>query len=235
MRIFKFGGASVKDANGVRNVLNVLNAVGHENTLIVISAMGKTTNALEGLIDNYFNKKEDVQLAIHDLYRYHEEILNELFENNNHPIYTKVKSLFEELKGFLSWNKSPNYSFVYDQVVCFGEQISTNIVSAYLQNQGLDNSWLDVREYIKTDSNYRDANVDWEATMKAISEKVNKKAFNITQGFLGSDENNFTTTLGREGSDYTAAIFAYCLNADVCRILESVSNCLGSRWILDDC
>ena len=114
--------------------------------------------------------------------------------------------LFSELDHFISQNKSPNYNFVYDQIVSFGELISTTIISHYMGFMGIKTQWIDVRNLIKTDNNYRDANVDWDTTQKLISKNVKKKILNVTQGFLGSDENNFTTTLGREGSDYTAAI-----------------------------
>lgn len=228
MRIFKFGGASVKDAKGVKNVLKVLTEVGHENTLIVISAMGKTTNALEEIISKYFNKKEDVKVAINDLITFHHDIMDDLFEQNTHPVYKKVKELFDELEGFLKWNKSPNYSFVYDQIVCFGELLSTTIVAAYLEDQGITNNWLDVRCFIKTNDNYRDAKIDWDTTKSKINVGVDRKKLNITQGFLGSDDNNFTTTLGREGSDYTAAIFAYCINAESVTIWKDVPGVLNA-------
>ncbi len=228
MRIFKFGGASVKDADGVKNLVSVLQQTGHENTLVVVSAMGKTTNAMEVIVKNYFDNKEGLQASIHERIKYHNEILLDLFQNDKHPIFGRVKALFDELQGFLSWNKSPNYSFVYDQVVCYGELISTTIISAYLNEVGMTNEWLDVRNFIKTDNNYRDSNLNWELTQKNISERVNRKKLNITQGFLGSDLNNFTTTLGREGSDYTAAIFAYCLNAESVTIWKDVPGVLNA-------
>ncbi|MBL7472349.1 aspartate kinase [Robertkochia sediminum] len=228
MRVFKFGGASVKDANGVRNVVNVLKVTGHENTLLVISAMGKTTNAMEAVISAYFNNKPEVNGAIQEVVDYHLEIMNELFENTSHEVYGKFQQLIDELKGFLTWNKSPKKSFVYDQVVGYGELISTTIVSAYLNDQGLTNHWLDVRNFIKTNNEYRDAKVNWELTQERITGGVNRQVLNITQGFLGSDDNNFTTTLGREGSDYTAAIFAYCLNADSVTIWKDVPGVLNA-------
>ena len=228
MRIFKFGGASVKDANGIKNVVNVLKTVGYENTLLVVSAMGKTTNGMELIIKNYFNNKADLQSSIYEMVKYHNSILLELFENDQHPVFKKVKDLFDEDQGFFERNKSPKYNFVYDQVVGYGEFISTTIISAYLNEIGLKNEWLDVRKFIKTDDTYRDANVNWEATQSRISNDVNRKALNITQGFLGSDENNFTTSLGREGSDYTAAIFAYCLNAESVTIWKDVPGVLNA-------
>lgn len=228
MRIFKFGGASVKDAAGVKNVVNVLKEVGHENTLLVVSAMGKTTNAMEDIVNAYFKDKSTLSSVIHDVVKYHNDIIMDLFENEKHPIYGKVKALFEEVQGFLVWNKSPNYGFVYDQVVGYGELVSSTILSAYFNEVGITNNWLDVRDFIKTDDNYRDATVNWEGTQKKVTEGIDRSKLNITQGFLGSDENNFTTTLGREGSDYTAAILAYCLNATEVTIWKDVPGVLNA-------
>ncbi|THD69646.1 aspartate kinase [Robertkochia marina] len=228
MRVFKFGGASVKDAEGVRNVVRVLQVTGYENTLLVISAMGKTTNAMEVVVKNYFENKNAVNEAVEEVVQYHLAIMNDLFDNDQHPVYQRFHELVGELKGFLAWNKSPKKSFVYDQVVGYGELISTSIVSAYLLEQGIPNHWTDVRESIKTNSEYRDAKVDWELTQSSITKNINTGILNITQGFLGSDENNFTTTLGREGSDYTAAIFAYCLNADSVTIWKDVPGVLNA-------
>jgi aspartate kinase len=228
MKIFKFGGASIKDAEGVKNVLSVLEKVGYEDVLLVISAMGKTTNALEVVIKNYFDKSEALNASVQEVRKYHNQILLELFEDDKHPVFKAINSHFEDLDYFLSHNKSPNYNFVYDQVVSYGELVSTTIVSHFFNYSGLKNNWIDVRQFIKTDATYRDALVDWEQTQKLISKGVKKKALNITQGFLGSDENNFTTTLGREGSDYTAAIFAYCLNADSVTIWKDVPGVLNA-------
>ncbi|MFH6602690.1 aspartate kinase [Maribacter algicola] len=228
MRIFKFGGASVKDADGVRNLAKVLDQVGHHNTLLVVSAMGKTTNAMEAVVNAYFENGQSLPSALQDVINYHDDILNGLFENASHPIYDRVKSLFDEVHGFLAWNKSPKYNFVYDQVVGYGELISTTIISEYLNESGVSNTWLDVRNLIKTDNSYRDTTVNWEKTQQNVQTKVDRKKFNITQGFLGSDDNNFTTTLGREGSDYTAAILAYCLNADSVTIWKDVPGVLNA-------
>ena len=228
MRVFKFGGASVKDAAGVKNVVKVLKEVGHKDTLLVISAMGKTTNAMEAIVDAYFNDKNKIDSLIKSVADKHKHIINELFEIKNKEILNKVNALVEEFRGFLMWNKSPKYAFVYDQVVGYGELLSTTIVSAYLNEVGLDNHWLDVRELIKTNNSYRDAQVNWHSTEKAVQQKVNTGELNITQGFLGSDENNFTTTLGREGSDYTAAILAYCLDGDSVTIWKDVPGVLNA-------
>lgn len=228
MQILKFGGASVRDADGVRNLEKVLQHVGTEKTLIVISAMGKTTNALEKVIEHYFNSKHELQSSIQDVKKYHNGILLELFENESHEVFKVVTALFRELSEFFDRNKSPDYSFVYDQTIGFGELISTTIVSYYLNLKGVKNKWLDVRELIKTNSYYRNAKVEWALTQSKISEAIDEKALHITQGFLGSDGNNFTTTLGREGSDYTAAIFAFCLNAKSVTIWKDVPGVLNA-------
>ena len=228
MRIFKFGGASVKDADGIKNVFSVLEKVGHEDTLLVISAMGKTTNALELVIKNYFEKSNELHASLQEVRKYHNQILMDLFDDEELDVFYAVNSHFADLEYFIRSNKSPNYNFVYDQVVSYGEIISTTIVSHYFNHAGLKNNWIDVRNFIKTNNNYRDAELDWEKTQQLISKGVKKKALNITQGFLGSDENNFTTTLGREGSDYTAAIFAYCLSAESVTIWKDVPGVLNA-------
>jgi len=185
MRIFKFGGASVKDANGIKNVLSVLEKVGHEDTLLVISAMGKTTNALEIVIKNYFDKSPELHSSLQEVRKYHNQILLDLFDDEEHEVYFAVNSHFADLEYFIRSNKSPNYNFVYDQIVSYGEIVSTTIVSHYFNHAGLKNNWIDVRNFIKTNNNYRDADVDWERTQQFISKGINKKALSITQGFLG--------------------------------------------------
>ena len=219
MKIFKFGGASVKDAEGVKNVSMVLQSQGFNKCLLVISAMGKTTNALEKAVELYF-KKENYQTEIEGIKQKHIEIAKGLF-SENHSVYAEINLFFDDIESFLRRNKSPNYNFVYDQVVSCGEMISTKIVSEYLNDIGFKNQWLDARDYIKTDNSYRDAVVDWAKTNEFIS-NLNTEICYVTQGFIGSDENNFTVTLGREGSDYSAAIFAYCLNADAMTIWKDV-------------
>ncbi len=228
MRIFKFGGASVKDADGVRNLVRVLRETGYEDTFLVVSAMGKSTNAMERVVDAYFKDKPAMNGHLAEIRDFHKAILKELFPDEKHPVYTAVKILFEEVQGFLVWNKSPKYNFVYDQVVGYGELVSSTIVSAYLKEVDIENTWVDVRNYIKTDSNYRDVNVLWEKTQKQVAKGLDPNKLYITQGFLGSDDNNFTTTLGREGSDYTAAIMAYCLNAQSVTIWKDVPGVLNA-------
>ena len=227
MKIFKFGGASIKDANGVRNVVKVLEKVGYKNLLIVVSAMGKTTNALETVIDKYINNKKELNEELNTVKAFHFEILNDLFLSNKQEVFKVVDDLFNELQSFFKTNKSPDYNFIYDQVIGYGELVSTTIISHYLNEMSIKNKWLDVRECIKTDSYYRRANVDWDNTKEIISKKIDGATLYITQGFLGSDDNNFTTTLGREGSDYTAAIFAYCLNAESVTIWKDVPGVLN--------
>ncbi|RSC95134.1 aspartate kinase [Tenacibaculum singaporense] len=226
MRIFKFGGASVKDASGVKNVAKVLQHEGTENTLVVISAMGKMTNAFEQVVNDYFYKKESLKDSLKFVEDFHQNMLNDLF-STNHEVYNKVNHIFGELSGFMARNTSKDYNYVYDQMVGFGEFLSTTIVSAYLSEIGVENQWLDVREYIKTDGTYRDAKIDWEQTEQQIKEKVDVSKLNITQGFLGGFGTE-TTTLGREGSDYTAGIFAYCLDADSVTIWKDVQGVLNA-------
>lgn len=228
MKIFKFGGASVKDADGIKNVYDVLQKAGYEDVLLVVSAMGKTTNALEVVIKNYFEKSNELNSSVQEIKKYHNQIILDLFENEKDPVFAAVNEQFSDLEYFLAHNKSPNYSFVYDQIVSYGELISTTILSHFMNFMGIKTQWLDVRNFIKTDANYRDAGVDWELTQKNISKNIAPKILNITQGFLGSDENNFTTTLGREGSDYTAAIFAYCLNAESVTIWKDVPGVMNA-------
>jgi len=228
MRIFKFGGASVKDSSAVQNLFSILNQKGFDKTLVVISAMGKTTNAFELVVKNYFENKDELQYSINQIFEFHNQVALDLFSKQNHEIHMEIKLIFENLKGFLKRNKSPNYSFVYDQVVPFGELLSTKIISAYLNFKGIKSNWIDSRDLIKTDSNYRDADLDWNVTQKNILNKIDQKLLNITQGFIGSNKNNFNTTLGREGSDYSAAIYAYCLNANSLTIWKDVPGVLNA-------
>ncbi|AOW09069.1 aspartate kinase [Flavobacterium gilvum] len=228
MRVFKFGGASVKDAAGIRNVYDVLQQVGYEDVLVVVSAMGKTTNALEDVIKNYFDKSPELNSSVQEVKKYHNQILLDLFEDETNEVFTAANTHFNDLEYFLAHNKSPNYNFVYDQIVSYGEIISTTILSHFMNFKGIKTEWVDIRNYIKTDSTYRDAEVDWELTQKNIAGNFKRNILNITQGFLGSDENNFTTTLGREGSDYTAAILAYCLGAESVTIWKDVPGVMNA-------
>ncbi|REE83495.1 aspartate kinase [Lutibacter oceani] len=227
MKVFKFGGASVKDAESVKNVVRVLKHEGFEDTLIVISAMGKMTNAIEKIVDAYYYKTNNLAAQIEFVRNFHIEIIDNLFENKKNVILFDLEQLFGQLSGFLATNKSTDYNFIYDQVVGFGELLSTKIISIYLNEIGINNSWIDVRDYIKTDINYRNATVNWEETTININ-ALNTNNLFLTQGFLGSNSKNKTTTLGREGSDYTAAIFAYCLNAESVTIWKDVAGVLNA-------
>ena len=228
MRIYKFGGASVKDAEGIKNLFSIMKQEGFDKTLLVVSAMGKTTNAFELVVKNYFENKNELQYSINQIFEFHNTVLLELFLEKNHEVFNDVKLIFDNLKEFLKRNKSPNYSFLYDQIVPCGEILSTKIISAFLNFSGVKSNWVDSRELIKTDSNYRDADIDWKLTQKNISENIDKKKLNVTQGFIGSNQNNFNTTLGREGSDYSAAIYAYCLNAQSLTIWKDVPGVLNA-------
>ena len=219
MKVFKFGGASVKDAQSVKNVALVLETQGLESCLVVVSAMGKTTNALEKVVENYF-AKTDYQAEIEKIKLKHLEVSQDLF-TENHPVFEEISIFFSDIESFLRRNKSPNYNFVYDQVVSCGELISSKILSEYLNDIQFENVWCDSRDFIKTDRNYREGNINWEETENNMA-VLNQHQCYVTQGFIGSDDNNFTVTLGREGSDYSAAIFAYCLNAEAMTIWKDV-------------
>jgi len=228
MYIFKFGGASVKDANGVKNLLKVIKKKGDNNILVVVSAMGKTTNAFERIVNAYLEKDSNLEKHILHIKQFHIDIVNELISDKNHPLLFELEHMFGLLQGFMLANRSTNYNFVYDQIVSFGELLSTKIISYYLNEIGLVNQWLDVRQVIVTNDEFRDAKVNWEETKYRISKAVIKDKLYITQGFLGATSDNFTTTLGREGSDYTAAIFAHCLNAKSVTIWKDVPGVLNA-------
>ena len=227
MKIFKFGGASVKDANGVKNILNVLKHTGFDNTLIVVSAMGKTTNALERVVSSFFENKAQFSADLELVRIQHHSIIKELYDAENKVITDKVNALFDGVLDFLKTTDSEDYSWVYDQVVSLGELVSTTIISDYMQSQDIDNTWLDARKCIKTDAYYRDANLYWTDTEAAIQKEVAGKRTLVSQGFIASAPNGDTTTLGREGSDYSAAIFAYVLGADSVTIWKDVPGVLN--------
>ena len=227
MKIFKFGGASVKDADGVRNILSVLKHTGFDNTLIVVSAMGKTTNALENVVHSYFENKEQFPKKLEAVRSYHHQIIADLFSEEKVLVTEKIDSLFDGALGFLFDNTVDNYSLVYDQVVSIGELVSSIIISYYMRHEDIENTWLDARKCVKTDTYYRDANLDWEKTKTEILTMVKGNSTLISQGFIGSAPNGMTTTLGREGSDYSAAIFAYAIVADSVTIWKDVPGVLN--------
>jgi len=212
MKVFKFGGASVKDAAGVKNVAKILSKYKEDKPLVVISAMGKMTNALEEVARAFYLKQDDVSDKLNFVKEFHSKFLKELFEEG-HPVFDAVSNLLVEIEWALDSEPRPDYPFEYDQIVSVGELLSTTIVSAYLKEIGIDNDWLDARDVIKTDNKHQSAVINWDLTTACIKEKVNTDRLTITQGFIGCTSENFTTTLGREGSDYSAAIFATVLGA----------------------
>lgn len=228
MKVFKFGGASVKDAEGVKNVVQVLQKIGFSDVLLVISAMGKMTNAFEKITDAYYYKKEKLHFLIDEVRAYHYEIATDLFGDKEHQIFSEMEELFSEMTGFMIHNRSKDYNFVYDQIVGIAEFISTKIVSSYFNKVGIENTWINVKEFIKTNNDFRDAKVDWKLTEQNIRAKIIPQKLYITQGFLASDNEGKTTTLGREGSDYSAGIFAYCLSVESLTIWKDVEGVLNA-------
>ena len=227
MKVFKFGGASIKDISSIKNILKIISTYNEDRLVIVVSAMGKTTNALELVVHNYFNNKENLQASISEVYNFHLEIINNLFERS-HPIFSDISKSFEKLNSFIKANKSPSYSFVYDQIVSIGELLSSKIIHHFLLNNNINCSFIDARNCIKTNSKYRGAKVQWDITNEKIKDYISDSKISVTQGFIGSDKNNFTVTLGREGSDYSAAIFAYVLNAESLSIWKDVPGLLNA-------
>ncbi|MGF1924147.1 MAG: aspartate kinase [Bacteroidia bacterium] len=235
MQVFKFGGASVRDADGVRNLGNIIKNHGTNQILIVVSAMGKTTNRLEELTKAYINGDANSNLIFEEIKDAHFAILNKLFNDQRHPIYNDVANAFVEIEWLLEEEASDPADYLYDQIVSIGEMVSTKIVAAYLNEIGLPTIWADARNYVRTDNNYKDANVDWEKTSQEINKHLPtllSKGIVVTQGFVGGTSENFTSTLGREGSDYSAAIFSSCLSAEALTIWKDVPGVLNAdpKW-----
>ncbi len=247
-KVFKFGGASVKDADSVRNVAKIIRQYAPEKLVVVVSAMGKTTNALEKVLTAWYENDERLSVYIQEVIAYHQEIISELFPERTNPVYFNTDMLFGEMEGHLSTPPSLNYDFDYDQLVCFGELISTTIISGYLANEGINCRLFDARELIRTDETWREGKVDWQSTQKLVESALSpflesgdtSKKVALTQGFIGGTAKGATTTLGREGSDYTAAIFAHALNAakmvvwkDVPGILNADPKFFENTFLLD--
>ncbi len=233
MKVFKFGGASVKDAEGVKNVARILEKYGSGELVIIISAMGKTTNALESILNSYWEGREFVS-QIQALKKYHIDIVQGLFPSGSKEQFevgADIENDFIFIEHFFSKSLEHNYDFIYDQIVPYGELVSTKIVSWYLNHFGYRNKWVDARNFIITDQLYREARVDWDATLALIQRQVPemiKTAPVLTQGFIGAAKDNHTTTLGREGSDYTASIFANALNAENVVIWKDVPGVMNA-------
>lgn len=233
MKVFKFGGASVNSADAVKNVVEILTKFQNQKLLVVISAMGKTTNGLEKLTKAYYHHNTNEKISLfNEIKQFHYQIIENLFLDKSHKIYKDISEIFSQLNQKINIFPSDNFDFEYDQIVSFGEIFSTMIVSNYVNNQGIKNIWIDAREIIKTDSSFREGKVNWEFTSTEIKNKIltefSKTDIIITQGFIGSTNNNFTTTLGREGSDYSAAIFAYGINAEEMIIWKDVPGLLNA-------
>ena len=227
MKIFKFGGAAIKNATRIINVANILKSEGYNDTVLVISAMGKMTNAFEDVVESYIKKEAVLAQKIAFVREYHFNIIKELFEEN-HEVNTTIDLIFLNLSSFFTTNKNLKYDYVYDQIVSFAEILSTTIISAYFKQIGIENTLLDARKLIVTNTNYRNAKVNWEKTYLNINNTISDKQLYITQGFIAGASATKTTTLGREGSDYSAAIIAHCLNAKSLSIWKDVPGVLNA-------
>ena len=226
MLVFKFGGASVKDVEGVKNLKNIIQLYENQTILVVVSAMGKMTNALEEVV-KLFYKKEEYARKLQEIADYHQTLINGLFEDKT-EITASLKVYIQRIKDYVESVDGQRYDEIYDQVISNGELISTLIISTYLNQEGVSNRWLDARKYIKTNSTFREAKVNWEATQSSIDLLEQNVNLFITQGFIGGTSDNKTTTLGREGSDYTASIFAHCLKAESVTIWKDVPGVLSA-------
>lgn len=232
LKVFKFGGASVKEASAVKNVAEIIKLFPNEKIICVISAMGKTTNALEKVVDAYMKSDNTAHELLTEVKDFHMNIMSDLFTDENNPVYRDVNNFFVEVEWVLEEEKR-SYDFIYDQIVSIGELVSTRIVSAYLNQEQIYNSWFDIRDALQTDNTYRDAKVNWELSSQLVKSKMvplmtDKSPLVITQGFIGSTSENFTTTLGREGSDYSAAILAYITDASGVYIWKDVPGVLNA-------
>jgi aspartate kinase len=230
MKVFKFGGASVRDANAVKNVANVLSLFKNEQLLVVVSAMGKTTNALENLADAYYKKQKSKSMIYKEIKAFHDEIIAGLLQHKDSNAYDDIENLFIELECILETKPESSYDCVYDQIVSYGEVFSSKIISTYLNENGRRNRWMEAQNFIVTDSTYREGKVDWETTTEMIQKKMKPivaKQMVVTQGFVGRSQGLKTVTLGREGSDYSAAIFAYGLDAESVTIWKDVDGVMN--------
>ena len=230
MKVLKFGGASVKDADSVKNVAHILSLYSDKKIVAVISAMGKTTNALEKLLHAYYYSSGDIDEEFSEIKEYHLNITKELFTDSGHEIYSGLENIFSFLKAKLLLPNSDNYDYEYDQIVSIGEIISSKILSAYINSVNINNTWIDARSIIRTNNVYREAEIDWDKTVGLVKDSMqfhNEKIY-VTQGFISSTAEHITTTLGREGSDFSAAILAYSLNAEEVVIWKDVPGVLNA-------
>lgn len=235
MEVYKFGGASVVNAAAIKNMAGIIRASAPEKLLVVVSAIGKTTNKLEELAYAYINGEERAISILEEIKTAHFQIIAELFDNPAHLVVNEVANTFVEIEWLLEEEASDSPEYIYDQIVSVGELLSTRIIAAYLQEDGVKAVWADARNYIKTDNNYREGIVDWEETKSEIVQHLApllQMSIVVTQGFIGGTSENFTTTLGREGSDYSAAIFCSCLDARALTIWKDVPGVLNAdpKW-----
>jgi aspartate kinase len=231
MQVFKFGGASLKDAAGVKNVASILQRFSNDKIVVVVSAMGKTTNALEDVINAHAKQTGKAQEFMELVKTRHYAIMDELFDKNE-EVYAHVNDTFVEAEWVLDEPPAEDYDYMYDQIICVGELVSSKITAAYLQKLGLKTEWLDARDVVLTDNTYREGWVIWDKTKenakKIVPPMLERSNFVLTQGFIGSTTENFTTSLGREGSDYSAAIFSHCLDAEAMSIWKDVPGVLNA-------
>lgn len=229
LKVFKFGGASLKDADRIRNVTEILKAYSQEEIVIVVSAMGKVTDSMEKVVEAHAEQNGKAGELLELVKQQHYQICNDLL-GPEHEVYDLINDTFVEVEWVLDEEPHDNYDYMYDQIVSVGELVSSRIVHAYLNSIGLSTQWLDARDVILTDNIFREGWVQWEATQeradRIVKPMLELPGFVITQGFIGSTSENFTTTLGREGSDYTAAIFSFCLDADSMTIWKDVPGVL---------
>ena len=225
-KVFKFGGASIKDVESIKTVGEILQSYKNDDLVVVFSAIGKVTNMLEVVVEQYVKQTAKANDALQKVKDFHTDIVGELFDEN-HAIYNEVNNLFVEIEWALEDEPNQDYGYDYDQIVSIGEFLSTKIMSAYLATIHFENNWFDVRDLIRTDNTYRNAKVDWETTTTFIKNKLKAKHC-ITQGFLGCTSENFTTTLGREGSDFTAAILAFSIDAEEVVIWKDVPGMMNA-------
>jgi len=232
MKINKFGGASVKDAKSMENVANIIGTLDQQNNIIVVSAIGKTTNLLEAICNAYFKDTPNKWDLFKELKQNHFAILADLFDNNSPFINSDIENIFLDLECLLEKEATQaEYDFYYDQIIPYGEILASRILSHYLNFRNIKTHWIDSRNFIATDDNYREARIDWENTEKIIKNKLSQlaaKSLIVMQGFIGKSSTGATTTLGREGSDYTAAILAYCLDSKELNIWKDVAGVMNA-------
>jgi aspartate kinase len=229
MIVYKFGGSTVNNAEGIVKLGEIVQSI-RGNLVVIVSAFGKTTNTLEKVVEYYFNRSGDFRKVLDQLKFFHFEIIGKLFPQNTHPVYSEIQDLFDKISCRLEEEPGNNFDYKYDQIVCFGELWATKIVNAYLLAAGLPSRWIDIRRCLITDDMYRDANVNWSASEKLIKETFSFKnsSLYLTQGFIAGKGKSVSTTLGREGSDYTAAIIGNILDAEEVIIWKDVPGVLNS-------